>query len=152
MKLILTAPIDNLGSPGDVVEVKDGYGRNFLIPRGFAIRWTRGGEKQIEGIKRSRAAREIRGLDHAEDVRGQLEELTIDLPARAGDTGKLFGAVTAGDVAAAIKKAGGPSIDKRAVQIAKPIKTVGLHTVGIKLHDAVTAHVRIVVVQADQAL
>jgi large subunit ribosomal protein L9 len=151
MKLILTAPIDNLGTPGDVVEVKDGYGRNFLIPRGFAIRWTRGGEKQIDGIKRSRAAREIRGLDHAEDVRGQLEELTIDLPARAGDTGKLFGAVTAGDVAAAIKKAGGPSIDKRAVQIAKPIKTVGLHTVGIKLHDAVTAHVRIVVVQADQA-
>jgi large subunit ribosomal protein L9 len=150
MKLILTAPVDNLGSPGDVVEVKDGYGRNFLIPRGFAIRWTRGGEKQIDGIRRSRAAREIRGLDHAEEVRGQLEELTIDLPARAGDTGKLFGAVTAGDVAAAIKKAGGPSIDKRAVQIAKPIKTVGLHTVGIKLHDAVTAHVRIVVVQADQ--
>ena len=151
MKLILTAAVDNLGSPGDVVEVKDGYGRNFLIPRGFAIRWTRGGEKQIDGIRRSRAAREIRGFDHAEEVRGQLEELTIDLPARAGDTGKLFGAVTAADVAAAIKKAGGPSIDRRAVQIAKPIKTVGLHTVGIKLHDAVTAHVRIVVVQADQA-
>jgi large subunit ribosomal protein L9 len=148
MKLILTAPIDNLGAPGDVVEVKDGYGRNFLIPRGFAIRWSRGGEKQIEGIKRSRAAREIRGLDHAEEVRAQLEELTIDLPARAGDTGKLFGAVTAGDIAAAIKKADGPAIDKRAVQIDKPIKTVGLHTVGIKLHDAVTAHVRIVVVQA----
>jgi large subunit ribosomal protein L9 len=148
MRLILTASIDNLGAPGDVVEVKDGYGRNFLIPRGFAIRWTRGGEKQIDGIKRSRAAREIRGLDHAEEVRGQLEDLTIDLPARSGDTGKLFGAVTAGDVAAAIKKAGGPVIDKRAVQIGKPIKTVGLHTVGVRLHDAVTAHVRIVVVQA----
>jgi large subunit ribosomal protein L9 len=148
MKLILTASIDKLGAPGDVVEVKDGYGRNFLIPQGFAIRWSRGGEKQIEGIKRSRAAREIRGLDHAEEVRAQLEELTIDLPARAGDTGKLFGAVTAGDIAAAIKKAGGPAIDKRAVQIGKPIKTVGLHTVGIKLHDAITAHVRIVVVQA----
>jgi large subunit ribosomal protein L9 len=148
MKLILTGPVDNLGAPGDVVEVKDGYGRNFLIPRGFAIRWSRGGEKQIEGIKRSRAAREIRGLDHAEEVRAQLEELTIDLPARAGDTGKLFGAVTAGDIAAAIKKAGGPAIDKRAVQIGKPIKTVGLHTVGIKLHDAVTAHVGIMVVQA----
>jgi large subunit ribosomal protein L9 len=148
VKLILTAPIDKLGVPGDVVEVKDGYGRNFLVPGGFAIRWTRGAEKQIDGIKRSRAAREIRGLDHAEEVRGQLEELTIELPARAGDTGKLFGAVTAGDVAAAIKKAGGPSIDKRAVQIAKPIKTVGLHMVGIKLHDAVTAHVRIVVVRA----
>ena len=148
MKLILTASVDNLGAPGDVVEVKDGYGRNYLVPRRFAIRWTRGAEKQIDGIKRSRAAREIRGVDHAEQVRGQLEDLTIDLPARAGDTGKLFGAVTAGDVAAAIKKSGGPLIDKRAVQISKPIKTVGLHTVGIKLHDAVTAHVRIVVVEA----
>ena len=148
MKLILTASVDNLGAPGDVVEVKDGYGRNYLVPRGSAIRWTRGAEKQIDGIKRSRAAREIRGMDHAEQVRGQLEDLTIDLPARAGDTGKLFGAVTAGDVAAAIKKSGGPLIDKRAVQISKPIKTVGLHTVGIKLHDAVTAHVRIVVVEA----
>ena len=139
MKLILTAPVDKLGGPGDVVEVKDGYGRNFLVPRGFAIRWTRGAEKQIDGIKRSRSAREIRGLDHAEEVRGQLEDMAIDLPARAGDTGKLFGAVTAGDVAAAIKKAGGPSIDKRAVQIAKPIKTVGLHTVGIKLNDCARA-------------
>jgi len=148
MKLILTASVDNLGAPGDVVEVKDGYGRNYLVPRRFAIRWTRGAEKQIDGIKRSRAAREIRGMDHAEAVRGQLEDLTIDLPARAGDAGKLFGAVTAGDVAAAIKKSGGPLIDKRAVQISKPIKTVGLHTVGIKLHDAVTAHVRIVVVKA----
>ena len=148
MKLILTASVDNLGAPGDVVEVKDGYGRNYLVPRGSAIRWTRGAEKQIDGIKRSRAAREIRGMDHAEQVRGQLEDLTIDLAARAGDTGKLFGAVTAGDVAAAIKKSGGPLIDKRAVQISKPIKTVGLHTVGIKLHDAVTAHVRVVVVKA----
>jgi large subunit ribosomal protein L9 len=148
MKLILTAAVDNLGAAGDIVEVKDGYGRNFLIPRGFAIRWTRGGEKQIAGIKRSRDAREIRGLDHAQEVREQLEALTIDLPARAGDTGKLFGAVTAGDVAAAIKKAGGPLVDKRAVQIAKPIKTVGLHTVGVKLHDAVTAHVRLVVDKA----
>jgi large subunit ribosomal protein L9 len=148
MKLILTAAVDNLGAAGDIVEVKDGYGRNFLIPRGFAIRWTRGGEKQIAGIKRSRDAREIRGLDHAQEVREQLEALTIDLPARAGDTGKLFGAVTAGDVAAAIKKAGGPLVDKHAVQIAKPIKTVGLHTVGVKLHDAVTAHVRLVVDKA----
>jgi large subunit ribosomal protein L9 len=148
MKLILTAAVDKLGVAGDVVEVKDGYGRNFLIPRGFAIRWTRGGEKQIAGIKRSRDAREIRGLDHAQEVREQLEGLTIDLPARAGDTGRLFGAVTAGDIASAIKKAGGPLVDKRAIQVAEPIKTVGLHTVGVKLHDAVTAHVKLVVVQA----
>jgi len=148
VKLILTAAVPKLGSAGDVVEVKDGYGRNFLVPRGFAIRWTRGGEKQIEGIKRSRDAREIRSADHAQDVRNELEALAIELPVRAGDTGKLFGAVTAADVIGAIKKAGGPSVDKRAVQIGKPIKNLGSHTVGVRLHDAVTAHVQLTVVKA----
>jgi large subunit ribosomal protein L9 len=146
MKLILTAAVDNLGVAGDVVEVKDGYGRNYLVPRGYAIRWTRGGEKQIDGIKRSRDAREIRGIDHAQEVRTKLEELSVELGVRAGDTGKLFGAVTAADVATAIKKAGNVSVDKRSVEIPKPIKTVGNHTVGVKLHDAVTAHIQLAVV------
>jgi large subunit ribosomal protein L9 len=146
MKLILTAAVDKLGLAGDVVEVKDGYGRNFLVPRGFAIRWTRGAEKQIEGIKRSRDAREIRDLDHAQQVRRQLEGLNLEVPVRAGESGRLFGAVTPADVASAIKKAGGPTVDKRAVEIAKPIKMIGSHTVGIKLHDAVTAHVQVAVV------
>jgi len=145
MKLILTAAVDKLGIAGDVVEVKDGFGRNYLIPRGFAIRWTRGGEKQIDGIKRSRDAREIRGLDHAQEVRTQIEGLQVELPVRAGDTGKLFGAVTASDIAGAIKKAGGPSVDKRTIEINKPIKLVGTHTVGVKLHDGVTAHVPVTV-------
>jgi large subunit ribosomal protein L9 len=146
MKLILTQEVTGLGAPGDVVEVKDGYGRNYLVPRGFAIRWSRGGEKQIDGIKRSRDAREIRGIDHAQEVRAQLEGLDIELPVRAGQAGKLFGAVTPADVAGAIKKAGNISVDKRAVEINKPIKTVGTHTVGVKLHDAVTAHVQLAVV------
>jgi large subunit ribosomal protein L9 len=146
MKLILTAAVDNLGVAGDVVEVKDGYGRNYLIPRGFGIRWTRGGEKQIEGIKRSRDAREIRGLDHAQVVRGRLEGLSVELPVRAGETGKLFGAVTAADVATAIRKAGNVAVDKRSIEIGKPIKTLGNHTVGVKLHDAVTAHLQVSVV------
>ena len=145
MKLILTAAVDKLGIAGDVVEVKDGYGRNYLVPRGFAIRWTRGGEKQIDGIKRSRDAREIRGLDHAQEVRSQIEGLQVELGVRAGDTGRLFGAITASDVAAAIKKAGGPSVDKRSIEIAKPIKLLGTHTVGVKLHDGVTAHVPVTV-------
>jgi large subunit ribosomal protein L9 len=145
MKLILTAAVDKLGIAGDVVEVKDGFGRNYLVPRGFAIRWTRGGEKQIDGIKRSRDAREIRGLDHAQEVRTQIEGLQVELPVRAGDTGKLFGAVTASDIAGAIKKAGGPSVDKRTIEINKPIKLVGTHTVGVKLHDGVTAHVPVTV-------
>jgi large subunit ribosomal protein L9 len=146
MKLILTAAVDNLGIAGDVVEVKDGYGRNYLVPRGYAIVWSKGAEKQIDGIKRSRDAREIRGLDHAQEVREQIEALSITLPVRAGATGKLFGAVTPNDVAGAIKKAGGPLVDKRAVQISKPIKNVGSHTVGVKLHDAITAHVQLAVV------
>ena len=147
MKLILTAAVDNLGLAGDVVQVKDGYGRNYLVPRGFAIRWTKGGEKQIEGIKRSRDAREIRGLDHASEVREQLEALSIELPVRAGETGRLFGAVTAADVANAIKKAGGPTVDKRSVEISTPIKSLGPHTVGVRLHDAVTAHIELGVVR-----
>ena len=146
MKLILTAPVDHLGLPGDVVEVKHGYGRNFLLPRGFAITWTKGTEKQIDGIKRARDAKEIRGIDHANDVRAQLEGLTVQVAAASGAAGKLFGAVTSNDVAMAVKKAGGPAIDKRSVVIAKPIKNVGNHTVGIKLHDAVTAHINLEVV------
>ena len=146
MKLILTAAVDNLGLAGDVVEVKDGYARNYLVPRRFAIQWTRGGEKQIEGIKRSRDAREIRGLEHAQEVREQLEGITIQLAVRASDAGKLFGAVTPSVIAAAVKKSGGPLIDKRSVTITKPIKSLGDHSVGIKLHEAVTAHVPVSVV------
>ncbi len=148
MKLILTAAVDNLGLAGDVVEVKDGYGRNYLVPRGFAIRWTRGGEMQIDGIKRSRDAREIRGLDHANEVREQIEGLEVTLEVRAGENGRLFGSVTPAAVATAIKKAGGPSVDRRAVRIDKPIKAVGTHTVGVRLHDAVTAHVKLAVTAA----
>lgn len=148
MKLILTAAVDHLGIAGDIVEVKDGYGRNYLLPRGYAIRWTRGAEKQIEGISRARDARTVRDNEHAAQIRAQLEELSVELPARAATEGRLFGAITAADVAAAIKKAGGPSVDKRAVQIAKPIKTVGEHKVGVKLTEAVTAHLPVKVIAA----
>ena len=148
MKLILTAAVDHLGIAGDVVEVKDGYGRNYLLPRGYAIKWTRGAEKQIEGIARARDARSVRDNEHAAELRTQLEGLSVEVPARAAAEGKLFGAVTAADVAAAIKRAGGPAVDKRAVQIAKPIKTVGEHKVGVKLTEAVVAHLPVQVVVA----
>ena len=148
MKLILTAAVNHLGVAGDVVEVKDGYGRNYLLPQGYAIKWTRGAEKQIEGINRAREARTVRDNAHAVELRTQLEGLSIEVPARAAAEGKLFGAVTSTDIAAAIKKAGGPAVDKRSVQIAKPIKTVGEHKVGVKLTEAVTAHVPVKVVAA----
>lgn len=148
MKLILTAPVDHLGIPGDVVEVKDGYGRNFLLPRGFAMTWSKGAEKQIDGIKRARDAREIRGIDHAKQIREQLESLTVEVPVRASAEGKLFGAVTSAAIALAVKKAGGPQVDKRIVEITKPIKAIGAHSVGLKLHEAVTAHITVTVVAA----
>ncbi len=146
MKLILTTTIDKLGIPGDVVEVKDGYGRNYLLPQGKAIRWTQGTEKQIAGIKRARDAREIRGVEHAQEIREQIEQLKVKLAARASEAGNLFGGVTANDLVVAVKKAGGPALDKRAVSFAKPVKQVGEHSAAIKLHDAVTAHVSFEVV------
>src|SRR5580765_6628212 len=106
MKLILTREVAGLGLAGDIVEVADGYGRNFLVPRGAAITWTKGAEKQITQIKRARDTREIRDLGHAREIKDGLEKLAVSLPARAGKDGKLFGSVTAGDIASAIKSAG----------------------------------------------
>ena len=148
MKLILTTAVDKLGVAGDIVDVRPGYGRNFLLPQRRAIAWTRGAEKQIEGIKRARDAREIRGVDHANEVRSRLEALKIQIKARSGTSGTLFGAVTTSALAVAVKAAGGPAIDKRSIHVAKPIKTLGTHTISIKLHDAVTAHVPVDIVAA----
>ncbi|WIY82657.1 50S ribosomal protein L9 [Propionimicrobium sp. PCR01-08-3] len=148
MKLILTATVDNLGIAGDVVEVKDGYGRNYLLPRGFAIAYNRGTAKQIEGIKRARDAKQVRSNEHAAELRTQLEELQVKVEARTDASGKLYGALTGNTIAQAIKKAGGPSVDKRAISAAKPIKTTGTHLVSIKLTPAVTAHVPLEVVGA----
>ena len=90
MKLILTQDVTGLGGPGDVVEVKDGYGRNFLLPRGLAVVWTRGGEKQVTQIKRAQKVREVRDRAHANESKQALEALAITLPAHAGDSGKLL--------------------------------------------------------------
>jgi large subunit ribosomal protein L9 len=146
MKLILTQEVAGLGSPGDIVEVKDGYGRNFLLPRGLAVAWTRGAEKQISSIKRAREVREIADVGRAKEVKGQLESLSVKLSVRAGDAGRLFGSVTVADVVAAVKQAGGPEIDKRRVEIGQPIKTVGAHEVTVRLHPEVQAKVAVDVV------
>jgi large subunit ribosomal protein L9 len=139
MKIILTQEVSNLGSPGDVVEVKDGYGRNYLLPQGFAIPWTKGAEKQITLIKRARSAREIRDLGHATEVRTQLEALKVNLSARAGAGGRLFGSVTPTEVVAAVRSAGGPDLDRRRVELPGHIKSVGNYQVQVRLHPEVTA-------------
>jgi large subunit ribosomal protein L9 len=143
MKLILTADVSHLGGPGDTVEVKDGYGRNFLLPRGLAIVATRGAEKQVEGIRRSQEASRVRNLEHAREIKQAIEGLaSVSLKVKtASDSGKLFGSVTAADVAGAIKAAGGPAVDKRSVELPKAhIKATGKHAVAVRLHPDVTAN------------
>jgi large subunit ribosomal protein L9 len=139
MKLILTREVAGLGLAGDIVEVADGYGRNFLVPRGAAITWTKGAEKQIAQIKRSRDAREIRDLGHAREIKADLEALTVTLSARAGKDGRLFGSITATDIATAVKAAGGPSLDRKRIRIDEHIKSTGSHTVTVDLHPDVVA-------------
>ena len=147
MKIILTADVPNLGAPGDIVEVKDGYGRNYLLPRKMAIVATRGAEKQVDTIRRAQRARQIRDLDHAKEVAGELGKLTVTVKAKAaGDSGRLFGSVTAADVVDAVRAAGGPTLDKRAVEVPGQIKTVGKHPVTVRLHPEVTTQVEIAVV------
>jgi large subunit ribosomal protein L9 len=147
MKLILTADVPNLGAPGEIVEVKDGYGRNYLLPRKMAIVATRGAEKQVAAITRAQKSRQIRDLGHAKEVAGSLGDLKIVIKAKAaGDSGRLFGSVTAADVVEAVRAAGGPPLDKRAVEVSSQIKTVGSHPVTVRLHPDVTAELAVNVV------
>ena len=146
MKLILTQEVTGLGAPGDVVEVKDGYGRNYLVPRGVAIKWTRGAEKTVESIKAARSSRSVRDHDHAEEIKARLEAEPVNIQVRAGDGGRLFGAVTVTDIAEAVSATTGQQIDKRTIAVAQPIKSLGAHEVTVKLHDEVSATVALNVV------
>ena len=146
MKLILTQEVGGLGAPGDVVDVAAGYGRNYLLPRGFAMQWTRGAEKQVDQIKRARQAREIRTLEDAQDVAGRLEKLTVRMRRRAGSNGRLFGSVGPSDIATAVREAGGPELDRRKILVPDPIKTAGAHRVQVRLHPEISASVNIEVI------
>jgi large subunit ribosomal protein L9 len=139
MKLILTQEVTGLGAPGDVVEVASGYGRNYLVPRGLAMLWTRGAEKQIQLIRRARSAREIRGLDDAREAATRLASMTVRLQTRAGAGGRLFGSISTADIVAAVRDAGGPALDKRKIEVRNPIKTIGAHQVAVRLHPEVSA-------------
>ncbi len=146
MKLILTADVVGLGAPGDVVEVKDGYGRNYLLPRGFAVAWTKGGEKQVAVIKRARSTREIRDLGHAQEIKAALEAKPIVLKSKAGNGGRLFGSIGGADVAKAVLAAGGPELDRRKVTLDTPIKTLGQHSAVVTIHPEVVAKLTLEVV------
>jgi len=145
-KLILTHEVTGLGAPGDVVDVKNGFARNYLIPQGFAVAWTRGGEKQIESIKAARVAREHATLEEAQDLKAKLQANAVTLTVKAGEGGRLFGSVKTSDVADAVSAAGLGTVDKRKVEITTPIKATGTHEATVRLRDDVVATITINVV------
>lgn len=145
-KLILTHEVTGLGAAGDVVEVKDGYARNFLLPRGFALTWSKGGEKQVQSIKAARVAREHASLEDAQKQAAALSAKPVKLVVKAGETGRLFGTVKQGDVADAVEAAGLGRIDKRKVELPAHIKSVGSYQAHVRLHDDVAAVIELDVV------
>ncbi|HEV7564833.1 MAG: large subunit ribosomal protein [Microbacteriaceae bacterium] len=147
-KLILTHEVSGLGSAGDVVDVKNGYARNYLIPQGFAVSWTRGGEKQVEQIKSARTARELATLEEAQDLKAKLEATKVKLTVKAGAEGRLFGSVKTADVAAAVSAAGIGALDKRKIELPNAIKVVGEHEATVRLREDLFATITLQVVAA----
>ncbi|MCR2783085.1 MULTISPECIES: 50S ribosomal protein L9 [unclassified Microbacterium] len=147
-KLILTNEVAGLGSAGDVIEVKNGYARNYLIPQGFAVAWSRGGEKQVASIRAARESRAIHDHEEAVTLKNSLESTKVRLAVKAGAEGRLFGSVKTGDVADAVKAAGLGELDKRKIHITSPIKAVGEHEATIRLRDDLTAVITLQVVAA----
>ncbi|OIH95545.1 50S ribosomal protein L9 [Curtobacterium sp. MCBA15_001] len=147
-KLILTHEVSGLGSAGDVVDVKNGYARNYLVPQGFAVAWSKGGEKQVEAIRAGRAARELATIEEAQDLKMKLENATIQLTVKAGKDGRLFGSVRPADVAEAVQAQGVGSLDKRKVEVPATIKTVGDHEATVRLREDITAVISLKVVAA----
>jgi large subunit ribosomal protein L9 len=145
-KIILTNEVSGLGSAGDVVEVKDGFARNYLLPRGFAVLWSKGGEKQVESIKAARQARALATVEDAHVLKAALEAKSVRLIVKAGQGGRLFGAVKTGDVVAAVSAAGLGELDKRKVAFVAPIKIAGEHLATVRLHGDVVATITLQVV------
>ncbi len=145
-KLILTHEVTGLGAPGDVVDVKNGFARNYLIPQGFAVAWTRGGEKQIESIKAARVSREHATLEEAQDLKARLQAASVKLTVKAGEGGRLFGSVKTSDVADAVAAAGLGQLDRRKIEITSPIKAIGEHEATVRLRDDLVATITLQVV------
>ena len=147
-KLILTNEVAGLGSAGDVIEVKNGYARNYLIPQGLATAWTRGGAKQVESIQAARKSRAIHDRDEAVALKDKIEDTKVRLAVKAGGGGRLFGSVKTEHVASAVEAAGLGTIDKRKVTITSPIKSTGDHEATVRLHEDVVAVITLQVVAA----
>lgn len=146
MKVVLRADVDSLGQKGDLLEVSDGYARNYLVPRGLAMRATKGVVQQSEAMRRNRAARDARDREAAQTVADQLSGRRIELKARAGEGGRLFGSVTAIDIADAVQVQTGVTIDRRHLSLTEPLKELGEAAVPLRLHPEVAVDLSIDVV------
>jgi large subunit ribosomal protein L9 len=147
-KLILTNEVSGLGSAGDVVDVKNGYARNYLIPQGFAVAWSRGGEKQVEQIRAARTARALATLEEAQALKSKLESGKVKLSVKVGRDGRLFGSVKTDHIATAVAAAGLGDIDKRKIEIVSPIKFTGEHEATVRLREDLVATITLQVVAA----
>ena len=147
-KLILTHDVTHLGTAGEVVTVKDGYARNYLLPRRLATPWTKGAQRQIDQMTEARRRRAIVSLEQAQEARDWLNENVVTVIASAGANGRLFGGVTTADLAAAVKEAGGPALDRRKIEVVPPIKSTGRHSASVRLHADVVAPLEVNVVPA----
>ncbi|OPY05887.1 MAG: 50S ribosomal protein L9 [Syntrophorhabdus sp. PtaB.Bin184] len=143
MKLILIEDVQGTGKKGDTVTVRDGYGRNFLVPRGLAVPATEGNVVRFENIVRSVSNKKARDLQTASELKTKLEETTLTIKKKAGEDGRLFGSVTHKDVVEAVKVFSGVEVDRKLVRLEEPIKTTGSHTVVIHLQPDVNAEVKI---------
>jgi large subunit ribosomal protein L9 len=146
MKVILRADVDTVGKRGDIVDVRDGYARNYLVPKGLAIRATPGAEQQAAAMRRARDVRDAQDRSAAEEIASRLVPKTITVAARAGTEGRLFGSITSTDIVEAVAAQAGIEIDRKRVHLAEPIKTLGTHLVPAKLHTDVEFPITVEVV------
>ncbi|CAN5599204.1 MAG: 50S ribosomal protein L9 [Actinomycetota bacterium] len=147
MKVILKQDVDNLGGAGDVVDVADGYGNNYLMPRNLAMRATRGALADADAMRAARGKREARNLGEAQQLKARLEAKQVSIPAKAGEDGTLYGSVGNTAVAAAVNQQLGVPIDRRRIPLERPFKELGEHEVPVRIHPELTATLRVAIVR-----
>jgi large subunit ribosomal protein L9 len=150
VRVLLRSDVTRVGHKGDLIDVSDGFARNYLIPKGLALRATKGAEGQAQGMRRARDVKDARDRQSAETIARELVAVQVRIPARAGTEGRLFGSVTTADIVSAVQQATGIELDRRRVHLDEPIKALGVHEVPVRLHTDVEFAVTVEVVAGEQ--
>ena len=146
MKVILRSDVANLGKRGDILDVADGYARNYLVPKGIALKASDGAQSQAKAMRRARDLRDAQDRSAAEEVATTLVSKVVSITARAGSEGKLFGSVTAADIATAVESQTGVELDRRKLELLEPVKSLGTHVISVRLHSDVQFPITVEVV------